>query len=147
MQKTTSWALVPRQSVGKASYRCPRPSCSMTQTLISPPFLLPLCVCLLSLTTNRGIRSVIPSDKAFSIPLFLNLVHGGTTFTELGVGLGNLRSHLQEQSTRRVNLVRNHFGLFSQCAEGLEWLKEYRKGSTFFVLFCVYYILLTRVCW
>eukprot|EP01033_Poteriospumella_lacustris_P015418 gene15418-11025_t len=78
---------------------------------------------------RRGIRSVIPSDKAFSIPLFLNLVHGGTTFPELGVGLSNLRSHLQEQSTRRVNLVRNHFGLFSQCAEGLEWLKEYRKGN------------------
>lgn len=72
---------------------------------------------------------MIPSDKAFSIPLFLSLVHGGTTFGELGTGLSNLRSHLLEQSTRRVNLVRNHFGLFSQCAEGLEWLKEYRKGS------------------
>jgi hypothetical protein len=57
------------------------------------------------------------------------LVHGGTTFVELGVGVQNLRCHLQEQSTRRVNLVRNHFGLFSQCAEGLEWLKEYRKGN------------------
>jgi hypothetical protein len=24
--------------------------------------------------------------------------------------------------------------LFSQCAEGLEWLKEYRKGSKSFAL-------------
>lgn len=77
---------------------------------------------------TRALPSVIPSDKSFSISLFLSLVHGGTSFDELNTGLQNLHSHLKEQSTRRVNLVRNHFGLFSQCAEGLEWLRDFRRG-------------------
>lgn len=77
---------------------------------------------------SRSLPSVIPSDKSFSVSLFLSLVHGGTSFDELNTGLQNLHSHLKEQSTRRVNLVRNHFGLFSQCAEGLEWLRDFRRG-------------------
>ena len=39
------------------------------------------------------------------------------------------------QSSRRENLVRLHFGLFVQCAEGLEFLKAYRKGGK-----CLFYI-------
>jgi hypothetical protein len=44
-------------------------------------------------------------------------------------GLDNLKQHLTQQSKRRENLVRTHFGLFVQCSDGLEWLKSYRKGG------------------
>jgi len=74
--------------------------------------------------------SVIPSDKSFSVALFLSLVHGNTTFTDLKEGLEHLKDHLTQQSRRRENLVRTHFGLFVQCSDGLEWLKSYRKGGT-----------------
>jgi hypothetical protein len=79
--------------------------------------------------SSRVISSVLPSDKSFSVPLFLTLVHGSTSFTDMKVGLEHLKEHLIQQSRRRENLVRNHFGLFVQCAEGLEWLKAYRRGS------------------
>ena len=46
-------------------------------------------------------------------------------------GLGHLKVQLQQQSKRRENLVRTHFGLFVQCSDGLEWLKEYRQGSKY----------------
>jgi hypothetical protein len=72
---------------------------------------------------------VLPSDKSFSVPLFLSLVHGGTDYAEMQVGLDHLKDSLAQQSRRRENLVRNHFGLFVQCADGLEWLKAYRKGG------------------
>lgn len=72
---------------------------------------------------------MIPSDKAFSPSLFLTLVHGGTPFDELRVGLDRLKEHLTQQSRRRENLVRSHFGLFVQCADGLEWLKAYHQGG------------------
>jgi hypothetical protein len=64
------------------------------------------------------------------VPLFLSLVHGGTDYAEMQVGLDHLKDSLAQQSRRRENLVRNHFGLFVQCADGLEWLKAYRKGGT-----------------
>jgi hypothetical protein len=73
--------------------------------------------------------SIIPSDKAFSIPYFLSNVHCNTSFDELSTGLDHLSSYLQQQSVRRENLVRTHFGLFVQCADGLEWLRDYRRGS------------------
>lgn len=79
---------------------------------------------------SRAIRtSVIPSDKSFSTSMFLSVVHGGVSFDKLTIGLNNLKELLQQQSSRRENLVRTHFGLFVQCAEGLEWMKAYRKGS------------------
>lgn len=72
---------------------------------------------------------MIPTEKSFSVPLFMSLVHGQTQFSELQTGLDHLKETLVQQSRRRENLVRNHFGLFVQCADGLEWLKAYRKGS------------------
>jgi hypothetical protein len=44
-------------------------------------------------------------------------------------GLSHLKGQLKSQSFQRENLVRTHFGLFVHCAEGLEWLKAYRKGG------------------
>ena len=44
-------------------------------------------------------------------------------------GLDNLKDQLKTQSSQRENLVRTHFGLFVHCAEGLEWLKAYRRGG------------------
>lgn len=78
--------------------------------------------------------SVIPSDKSFSTTLFLTLVHGSTSFLQLQKGVDNLNELLQQQSSRRVNLVRLHFGLFVQCADGLEWLKAFRNGGMLMVL-------------
>jgi len=74
------------------------------------------------------LASVLPQDKSFSPSLFLTLVHGGISFEQLKIGMDNLSSQLQQQNSQRENLVRMHFGLFVQCAEGLEWLKGYRKG-------------------
>lgn len=74
--------------------------------------------------------SIIPSDKTFSTTLFLSLVHGSASFEKLQQGMQNLNLLLQQQSSRRENLVRLHFGLFVQCADGLEWLKAYRKGGS-----------------
>ena len=75
--------------------------------------------------------SVVPSDKNFSTALFLTLVHGSVSFNQLRAGQDHLQQHLMLQSSRRENLVRLHFGLFVQCAEGLEFLKAYRKGGIY----------------
>jgi hypothetical protein len=80
-------------------------------------------------STSRTTQSIIPSDKNFSTSTFLSLVHGKSDFNELKKGLEHLNEQLQQQSRRRENLVRTHFGLFVQCADGLEWLKAYRQGS------------------
>ncbi len=77
----------------------------------------------------RSAASVVPSDKNFSTVLFLTLVHGSVSFNQLRAGQDHLQAHLMLQSSRRENLVRLHFGLFVQCAEGLEFLKAYRKGG------------------
>ena len=71
----------------------------------------------------------MPSDKTFSPVTFLTVVHGTISFSQLRTGLDHLREQLKQQSRRRENLVRLHFGLFVQCADGLEWLKLYRKGG------------------
>jgi hypothetical protein len=91
--------------------------------------VLLICRVTFSSTIQRQISSVIPTDKGFSVPLFLSLVHGNTQFSDIQSGLLHLKDHLQQQSRRRENLVRDHFGLFVQCCQGLEWLKDFRKGS------------------
>jgi len=53
------------------------------------------------------------------------------TSKQLRAGQDHLQQHLMLQSSRRENLVRLHFGLFVQCAEGLEFLKAYRKGGAY----------------
>ena len=73
--------------------------------------------------------SVLPHEKNFSPSLFLTLVHGSISFAQLQDGSARLRARLHQQSSQREDLVRTHFGLFVHCAEGLEWLKAYRKGS------------------
>ena len=73
--------------------------------------------------------SVIPYEKNFSSALFLKLIHAETSFASLSDGLITLNAHLAKQSDQRQSLVRQHFGLFVHCATGLEWLKEFRKGS------------------
>ena len=75
------------------------------------------------------ISSVLPDDKMFSPELFLTLVHGNASFEELKKGAMNLRLQLTKQENHREALVRANFGLFVHCAEGLEWLKEYRRGN------------------
>ena len=82
--------------------------------------------------------SVIPYDKHFSSTLFLKLIHTETSFISLSNGLQHLNKHLAKQSDQRQSLVRQHFGLFVHCAEGLEWLKDFRKGCK--SLFDCYYI-------
>lgn len=36
---------------------------------------------------------------------------------------------LAQQSSRREDLVRQHFGLFIHCVEGLEWLKAFKGDN------------------
>ena len=76
-------------------------------------------------------NSILPRDKTFAPGMFLALVHGNISFDEMKIGLENLKALLDQQSNQRESLVRSHFGLFVQCAEGLDWLKAYRKGSTY----------------
>lgn len=78
---------------------------------------------------NKHVASIVPSDKSFNAVTFLSVVHGSTPFAMLRQGLGTLNDQIQKQSGRREGLVRLHFGLFVQCAEGLDWLKLYRKGG------------------
>lgn len=73
--------------------------------------------------------SLLPSDKHFNPTLFLTFIHGNTSFGELLQGSKNLETILAQQSSRRVNIVREHFGLFVLCAESLEWLKLVRKSN------------------
>jgi hypothetical protein len=75
--------------------------------------------------------SLLPMDKAFSPVLFLTFLHSNATFQELLDGSENLEKILQEQSSRRVNIVREHFGLFVLCAEG----SFVRTGAATFDLF------------
>ena len=49
-------------------------------------------------------------------------------------GLNHLKGQLRSQSFQRENLVRTHFGLFVHCAEGLEWLKAYRRGGELVII-------------
>ncbi len=89
-----------------------------------------------SFGVRRQSLSILPSDKGFSTTLFLSLVHGSISFEQLQRGVDNLSELLQQQSSRRENLVRLHFGLFVQCADGLEWLKAFRKGGECRRAFC-----------
>jgi hypothetical protein len=75
-----------------------------------------------------AISSVLPDDKTFSPELFLTLVHGNASFEQLQSGSSNLQKLLLTQENHREALVRANFGLFVHCAEGLEWLKEYRRN-------------------
>ena len=75
------------------------------------------------------LESLLPTEKTFNPTLFLTFIHGNTTFTELMAGSKNLETTLTQQSSRRVNIVREHFGLFVLCAESLEWLKLVRKSG------------------
>lgn len=86
----------------------------------------------------RAIPSVVPSDRSFSTALYLTLVHGSISFNQLKTGLLHLQESLTQQSSRRENLVRMHFGLFVQCAEGLEFLKAYRKGGVYSIYIYIY---------
>lgn len=88
----------------------------------------PLAALVSHTREKKLLPSVLPGDKAFSTPLFLSLVQGNRTFAELKAGLAHLKEYQRQQSSRREHLVRTHFGLFVQCADGLEWLKLYRKG-------------------
>lgn len=70
--------------------------------------------------------SVIPSQKNFSSATFLSNVHGYVSPSNLVAGLKNLELRLDQQSSRREDLVRQNFGLFICCVDGLTWLKEYQ---------------------
>ena len=74
-------------------------------------------------------RSVLPIDKNFCPVAFLTFIHGNVTFAKLMQGARHLEGILDQQSSRRVNIVRGHFGLFVLCAEGLEWLKLVRSSA------------------
>lgn len=67
-----------------------------------------------------------PLTKTNLNPLFNRSL---TVFLLFVDGLSHLKGQLKSQSFQRENLVRSHFGLFVHCAEGLEWLKAYRRGG------------------
>lgn len=78
--------------------------------------------------------SVNPRDPNFSFGLFLRLVHTNSTLDDLYNGLTNLDAKLDIQSNQREGLVRSNYGLFVQCSEGLAWLKDFRKGSKYYII-------------
>ena len=71
-----------------------------------------------------------PFQLLYLPSLFSHCLHHLTynNFNKLD-GLNHLKGQLRSQSFQRENLVRTHFGLFVHCAEGLEWLKAYRRGG------------------
>jgi hypothetical protein len=70
-----------------------------------------------------NIPSIVPEDENFDIETFLSTIHGNVTMSQFEEGLSKLHKLLDEQSQEREALVRDHFGLFVKCAEGLEILK------------------------
>ena len=74
---------------------------------------------------NRSV-SVIPSQKNFSSATFLSYVHGYVSLPNLVIGMKNLELRLAQQSSRREDLVRQNFGLFICCVDGLTWLKDFQ---------------------
>jgi len=77
--------------------------------------------------SSISISSIVPDDENFDVETFLGVIHGNTTVSQLQEGLVELEKILEEQAKQREALVRDHFGLFVKCAEGLEKLKETQK--------------------
>ena len=76
---------------------------------------------------DKQTPSLVPTQRNFDTELFLTQIHGNITLTQLEDGLGNLNFLIDHQSSQRESLVREHFGLFVNCAETLEWLKRRRR--------------------
>ena len=70
-----------------------------------------------------NIPSIVPEDENYDIETFLSTIHGNVSMSQFEEGLSKLHKLLDEQSQEREALVRDHFGLFVKCAEGLEILK------------------------
>ena len=70
------------------------------------------------------ITSIVPEDENYDIETFLSTIHGNVSMSQFEEGLSKLHKLLDEQSQEREVLVRDHFGLFVKCAEGLEILKS-----------------------
>lgn len=79
---------------------------------------------------TKIIPSILPFEKYFSPTLYLAIVHGNIAFNHYKPGVENLQKYLSKQRLRREDMARAHFGLFVMCTEGLEWMKQYRKGKT-----------------
>ena len=77
-------------------------------------------------TQEDQTSSVIPSQKNFSSATFLSYVHAYVSLPHLFAGLKNLELRLDQQSSRREDLVRQNFGLFICCVDGLTWLKDFQ---------------------
>ena len=78
---------------------------------------------------TKIIPSILPFEKYFSSTLYLAVVHGSIAFNDFKPGVENLQKYLSKQRLRREDMARAHFGLFVMCTEGLEWMKQYRKGK------------------
>ena len=68
--------------------------------------------------------SIVPTDKNFDADTFLAVVHGNTAFDKFGEGLANLHLNVVQRESLRENLVREYFGLFVDCSDGLQYIKE-----------------------
>ena len=79
---------------------------------------------------TKLVPSILPFEKYFSPTLYLTIVHGNIAFNDFKPGVENLQKYLSKQRLRREDMARAHFGLFVMCTEGLEWMKQYRKGKT-----------------
>jgi hypothetical protein len=64
--------------------------------------------------------SILTTDNAFDPLLFLSLVHGSTALDSLQTGLDRLDNTTDNQEVRLQSLVRENFGLFLRCTNGVD---------------------------
>ena len=69
-------------------------------------------------------HEIFPSSHRFNTALFLQTIHKDKTMTEFKTGVTNLSQTLRELEDQQENLVRDHFGLFVKCADGLSALVD-----------------------
>jgi len=74
--------------------------------------------------------SIVTTDPNFDPILFLTLVHGGSTFDALHDGLERLNNKTDNQVLRLQGLVRDNFGLFLQCADGIDLYDDQVNGPS-----------------
>eukprot|EP00559_Dactyliosolen_fragilissimus_P008571 CAMPEP_0184872304 /NCGR_PEP_ID=MMETSP0580-20130426/41207_1 /TAXON_ID=1118495 /ORGANISM="Dactyliosolen fragilissimus" /LENGTH=1377 /DNA_ID=CAMNT_0027375073 /DNA_START=24 /DNA_END=4157 /DNA_ORIENTATION=- len=64
--------------------------------------------------------SILPTDPNFDPLLFLTLVHRGASFDTLRGSMDRLSNKSDDQIQQLQNSVRQNFGLFLRCAEGID---------------------------
>jgi hypothetical protein len=68
--------------------------------------------------------SIVPQEENFDPILFLTVVHGTTSFSDLARGQENLERAMDTQENQLQQLVQQHYDSFRRCAEGIQWYND-----------------------